>query len=166
MNVLYNYILVFNFLRRLYLKILHISLGKKSSIHSKVLIYLPGRLKVGDNSVINRDCTLDNRFSITIGNNVSIGHSTKIYSAGHNMDSSYFEMTGKPVLIVDDVCILSNVLIMPGVHIKKGAIILPGTVLTKDVDEYAIIGGNPGKFIRYRNNDLLYKIEYNFHKAL
>jgi maltose O-acetyltransferase len=55
---------------------------------------------------------------------------------------------------------------MPGVHIKKGAVILPGTVVTKDVDEYNICGGNPGRFIRMRSKDLLYENEYNFHKAL
>jgi acetyltransferase-like isoleucine patch superfamily enzyme len=80
MNFLYNYIVLITPLRRLYLNMLQIKLGKKSSIHSKVLIYMPGRLKIGNNTVINRDCTLDNRYSITIGSNVSIGHSTRIYS--------------------------------------------------------------------------------------
>jgi len=121
-------------------------------------------LIIGSHSVINRDCTLDNRYSIIIGDNVSIGH--KIYTGGHNLDSPYFEMIGKPVIIDDYASVLSNALIMPGVHIKRGAVVLPGAVVTKDVDEYAVVGGNPAKVIRYRNKELLYTVNYNFHKAL
>jgi maltose O-acetyltransferase len=166
MNILYNYIIIINFLRKIYLCILHIKIGRKSSIHSKVLIYVPGKLTIGNNTVINRDCILDNRYSITIGNNVSIGHGTRIYTAGHDLDSPYFQMIGNPVIIDDYACVLSNALIMPGVHIKKGAVILPGAVVTKNIDEYGIAGGNPAKILRYRNKNLQYQIEYNFHKAL
>ena len=40
----------------------------------------------------------------------------------------------------------------PGRHIKKGSIIAAGCVLTKDFDEYSIIGGNPGKIIKKRQS--------------
>jgi maltose O-acetyltransferase len=109
---------------------------------------------------------LDNRYGIHIGNNVSIGHNTKIYTGGHDLDSPSFSMTGKPVVIDDYVAILSNVLIMPGVHIKKGAVILPGAVVTKDIAEYGIAGGNPAKVLRFRSKNLEYVTDYNFHKAL
>jgi glycosyltransferase involved in cell wall biosynthesis len=109
MNFLYNYLFIFNSIRRQYLKILHIYIGKKSSIRGKCLIYSPGKMIIGHNSVINRDVILDNRFSIVIGNNVSIGHSTRIYTGGHTLDSPFFEMVGKPVIIEDYVSIFSNV---------------------------------------------------------
>ncbi len=39
---------------------------------------------------------------------------------------------------------------MHGVSIGQGAVIGAGSVVTKDVDDFAIVGGNPGKLIRYR----------------
>ena len=39
---------------------------------------------------------------------------------------------------------------MPGVTIGNGAIIAAGAIVTKDVDDYAIVGGVPAKLIRYR----------------
>lgn len=55
-----------------------------------------------------------------------------------------------PVVIGNDVWIGANVVIMPGVHIGNGAIIGAGAVVTKDVDDYAVVGGVPAKLIRYR----------------
>lgn len=55
-----------------------------------------------------------------------------------------------PVLIEDDVWIGANVIILPGVKISKGSIIGAGSVVTKNVPEYAIVGGNPARVIKYR----------------
>ena len=54
------------------------------------------------------------------------------------------------VVIGNDVWIGDNVTIMAGVTIGDGAIIGCNTVVTKDVEPYSIVAGNPGRFIRYR----------------
>lgn len=59
----------------------------------------------------------------------------------------------KPVIIGNDVWIGANVIILPGVHIGDGAVLAAGAVVTKDVDDYAIVGGIPAKVIRYRFDD-------------
>lgn len=56
------------------------------------------------------------------------------------------------IKIEDEVWIGANVTILSGVTIGKGAIIAAGSVVTKDVPPYSIVGGNPAKIIRYRNN--------------
>lgn len=42
-------------------------------------------------------------------------------------------------------------IIVPGVTIGEGAIVAAGSVVVKDVPDYAIVGGNPAKVIKYRN---------------
>lgn len=56
----------------------------------------------------------------------------------------------KAPVIGNDVWIGSNVTIMRGVTVGDGAILASGTVVTKDVEPYAIVGGVPAKTIRYR----------------
>lgn len=56
----------------------------------------------------------------------------------------------KPIIIGNDVWIGANVVILPGVKVGDGAIVAAGAVVTKDVAEYAIVGGVPAKLIRYR----------------
>ncbi|MGX8716749.1 MAG: CatB-related O-acetyltransferase, partial [bacterium] len=56
-------------------------------------------------------------------------------------------------IIGNDVWIGYNVTIMPGVHIGDGAIIGTNALVTKDVEPYSIVGGNPAKLIRKRFDD-------------
>ena len=54
------------------------------------------------------------------------------------------------VVIGNDVWIGMRVIIMPGVKIGNGVVIGAGAVVTKDVPDFAIVGGVPAKIIRYR----------------
>ena len=58
--------------------------------------------------------------------------------------------TVAPVYIGDDVWIGTRVIILPGVRIGNGVIIGAGAVVTKDIPDYAVVGGIPAKIIRYR----------------
>jgi acetyltransferase-like isoleucine patch superfamily enzyme len=54
------------------------------------------------------------------------------------------------IIVCDDVWIGTNAIICSGVKINKGAIIGAGSVVTKEVPPYAIMGGNPARIIKYR----------------
>lgn len=54
------------------------------------------------------------------------------------------------IIIKDDVWIGLNSIILSGVTIGQGAVVAAGSVVTKDVQPYAIVGGNPAKVIKYR----------------
>ena len=125
-----------------------------------------GKFSMGNDSVINFGCYLDNRRGIRIGNNVGIAHDVKIYTLGHDIHSPKFETKGAPVIIEDDAFIFSNVLIMPGVTIHKGAVVLSGSVVVKDVPSRKIYGGNPAKEIGERKVDIEYRQSYGYWFAL
>ena len=59
----------------------------------------------------------------------------------------------KNVVIGNDVWIANNVTIKCGVTIGDGAIIATNSYVIKDVEPYSIVGGNPGRFIKYRFNE-------------
>lgn len=101
---------------------------------------------------------------LEIGNFVSIASGVKFLLGGnHNYDtlSTYpFKVkvlgeksesyTNGPIIVDDDVWIGTNSLILSGVKIGKGSIIAAGSIVTKDVPPYSIVGGNPAKVIKYR----------------
>lgn len=64
-------------------------------------------------------------------------------------DKDYF-VEFEDISIGNDVWIGANVVVMGGVKIENGAIVAAGSVVTKDIPSYAIVGGVPAKIIRYR----------------
>jgi acetyltransferase-like isoleucine patch superfamily enzyme len=149
-NFFYKIIFI-HFIRSILLVLAGFKVGKNTCINS-VKFFSFGKLIIGNNTIINSGCYLDNRRGITIGNNVVIAHDTKIYTLGHEINDIEFITKGMPVVIEDYCVLFSNVLIMPGVIIKKGAVILPGSVVTKNVNSMEVVGGNPAHFIKLRQS--------------
>ena len=105
---------------------------------------------------------------LEIGNYVSIASNVWFILGGNHQMNTYSNypiasmfidlcpekdaQTKGKIIIEDEVWIGANVTILSGIKIGKGAIIAAGSVVTKDVPSYSIIGGNPAKIIRYRNN--------------
>lgn len=149
---LYNFLFSISFgfgLRTVLMKIVGFKIGKKTSVQA-VRFFSFGKLKIGNNTIINSGCYLDNRRGISIGNNVVIAHDTKIYTLGHDMNDPNFITKGAAVTIEDYVILFANVLVMPGVTIGTGAVVLPGSVVTRDVKAMDVVGGNPAIVIKKR----------------
>jgi maltose O-acetyltransferase len=92
------------------------------------------------------------------GNYLMMGEDVLFQGGSHRFDRTDIPMghqgtTGKTELIIDDdVWIGARVIVLAGCrHIGMGAIIGAGAVVTKDIPDYAVVGGNPAKIIRFRN---------------
>lgn len=124
----------------------HVSVGKKTYGKLHVVDYAPYEVH------------------LKIGSYCSIACGTKFLLSGeHFTDTiSIFPFKVKcfgesaegkikgDIVLDDDVWIAENSIICSGVHIGQGAVIAAGAVVTKDVEPYAIVGGNPARLIRYR----------------
>ncbi|RZK25435.1 MAG: acyltransferase, partial [Flavobacterium sp.] len=95
---------------------------------------------------------------VKIGKYVMMGPNVIIYNSTHNYDKIDKPMIfqgnrhSKPLKIEDDVWIGTRVIILPNVsRIGTGSIIGAGSVVTKNVPDFAIVGGNPAKVLKYRS---------------
>lgn len=125
--------------------------------------FLNGRkVNLGERNVVNFGCLLDGRkFHVRTGRDVSIGPEAAILTLGHDPQSPEFADRGGDVLIGDRVWIGYRALILPGLKIGEGAVIGAGAVVTKDVEPFAIVAGNPARKIGERNRELIYQLVYN-----
>jgi maltose O-acetyltransferase len=106
--------------------------------------------RIGAYSRINRDCCLDARGPLVIGENVSISPEVVILTAGHRTDDPGFPVETRPVTIEDHVWIGTRATILPGVRLGRGCVVAAGAVVTRDVPPLAIVGGVPAAQIGTR----------------
>ncbi len=116
-------------------------------------------IKAGKYVGLGKNFTMHNRV-LTVGDNLMMGEDVMFLGGGHGYDRLDVPMGEQgskektPLYIAGDVWIGARAIILPGCRrIGHGAIVGAGSVVTHDVPDYAIVGGNPAKVIKYRKND-------------
>lgn len=101
---------------------------------------------------------------VTFGNNFHSGINCMILTQNHNYDKGQaipYDDTyiTKEITIKDNVWLGNNVIIVGNIIIGEGAIVAAGSVVSKSIPDYAIVGGNPAKIIKYRDIDHYKKLK-------
>jgi len=95
---------------------------------------------------------------VTIDDFVFFGHGVKILARGHDynlFDKNRQEtVVEKPIHIKHGAWISSGSIVLGGVTIGAHAVVGAGSIVTKNVPDYAIVAGNPAKLIKYINREL------------
>ena len=144
-----------------YKRVLGFRIGPSSFILMDAWFDYKGHFTMGEGSVINQKCRMDNRGGIYIGNSVSISAEVCILTADHDLQSPSFQGRTRRVAIEDFVFIGTRAVILPGVLIHEGAAVAAGSIVTKDVDPYTIVAGIPARMIGTRPRDLHYRHGYD-----
>ncbi|WP_246608472.1 acyltransferase [Paenibacillus agaridevorans] len=145
--------------------------GSNCFVSAESLFY-PDSFRIGDRSyiaggaivrnthlIMGKDCSI-NAYAvvsgrITIGDGVRIASHVSLYGFNHGYASTEIPIFQQPhtslgIMIGDDVWIGAGAVILDGVRIGSHVIVAAGAIVTKDVPDYAIVGGNPAKVLRSR----------------
>lgn len=125
---------------------------------------------MGRHSFCGYDCDIN---EADIGNFVSIANGVVIGGGRHPMEwvgmspvfyegrdsvkakfSTHRRDPARRVLIESDVWIGRSAILLPGVEVGVGAVVGAGSVVTRSVPAYAVVGGNPARLIRYRFDEV------------
>lgn len=118
-----------------------------------------GRISIADRVALNSNVSLNASINgeIRIGSDVLVGPGVLMRSTDHafartDIPISRQGHTPGRILIADDVWIGGNVTILGGAVIGTGAIVAAGAVVNAEVPPYAVVGGVPARFIKWREN--------------
>lgn len=136
--------------RLLIYKTVGMKIGKGSRVHTGARFFNPKNILIGDGSIVGDNVFLDGRDRLKIGNSVDVASQVMILNSEHDINSEDFHATTGPVEIEDYCFIGPRAIILPGVKIGRGAVVAAGAVVTKDVGEFAIVGGVPAQKIGQR----------------
>lgn len=153
----------------------------KNNINRNVEIVRPIFVSNLENLQLERDvyigpnAWLSTKGKVIIQRGVIIGPRLKVYTSNHNYNGTMLpydsENIVKDVIIGPNTWIGGDVIILPGVNVGEGVIIGAGSVVTKNVPSFAIVGGNPARILKYRNESEYYKLKekdmiYFYHKKM
>lgn len=155
---------LWNFVYRKYAIRQNVIAGSNLHIGIGSIIWAPNKIVLGNNLYIGKYCTVE--CDGEIGDNVMIANQVGLIGKyDHDFkcigrpirqapwigDEDYYGQ-GKDMKIIveDDVWIGYGSIVLTGVRIGRGAIIAAGSVVTKNVEPYSIMAGNPARFKAYR----------------
>lgn len=117
---------------------------------------------IGNDVIININCTFVDNQPIRIGNQVLIASNVQIYTSAHptapqerfirdwrEKGTTFFRTYALPVEVKDHVWIGGGSIILPGVTIGENSVIGAGSVVNRSIPANCIAVGNPCKVIRY-----------------
>jgi chloramphenicol O-acetyltransferase type B len=152
-------------------KEINLHLAKRGLGSCGTALYLGGSYRglgknvhLGDHVSFNDNVFFNGSGEVHIGSYFHSGVNLTIISSNHNYDTAdaipYDKVRiHKPVHIKDFVWVGNNVTIIPGITVGEGAIVAAGSVIVKDVPDFAIVGGNPAKVIKYRDIERFQKLK-------
>ncbi|KAF9007479.1 acetyltransferase, CysE/LacA/LpxA/NodL family [Cyathus striatus] len=115
-------------------------------------------VKLEEGVKVAQNCTFIDTTYIRVGARTFVGPNVSFFSGGHPLEGALRNGTkgpefGKDIVVGEDCYIGGNVILLPGVTIGRGAVVSAGAVVTKDVEEYAVVAGNPARVVRRLRGD-------------
>lgn len=158
MRIYVRFMYLRSVLRMKFYKLFFKSIGSDTTIERDCKFAYPKTIEIGRRVFINTGNIFLNspKDGIKIGNFVNIAPQCIFLTSNYDYTDwtkpmNYSSKTiYKPIEIGDDVWIGAGSVILPGVKICRGAIIGAGAVVTREIPEYAIVGGSPAKLIKFR----------------
>jgi putative colanic acid biosynthesis acetyltransferase WcaF len=136
--------------RRFVLRCFGARIGREVHVYPSARIYFPWNLTVGDWSAIGEDAFIYNLGLVTVGQQVTISQRAHVCAGSHDYTDPAMPLLKPPIEIADQAWICADAFVGPGVKVGQGAVVGARAVVTKDVEPWAIVAGNPAKFIKNR----------------
>lgn len=137
-------------LRSIMLKMFGAKVPTKCQFFGSTWIERPNDLKIGKYSSVGPRVHLYNLAHIEIGDNTVLSQDVYVCGGTHDFTDPTMPLVKKNVTIGSNVWICAGAFIGPGVTIGDGAVVGARAVVTKDVEPWTVVAGNPARFVKKR----------------
>ena len=136
--------------RRFLLQLFGAKIGNGVHVLPSCKVWQPWKLNMGDHSCLSENVECYSVDQIVIGAQAVVSQGAFLCCASHDISSPTMELIYKPVVIGAQAWVASRAFIGPGVTIGEGAVVGACAVVTKDVESWTVVAGNPARFIKQR----------------
>lgn len=123
------------------------NIGERSRIMPPLTVVRGNSVKIGRNVVVMNNSLFMAAGSITIEDDVMVAANVQLISNNHDLYDHQI-LTCKPVRLKHNCWIGAGATILPGITVGENAVVAACAVVTKDVEDNTVVGGNPAKVIK------------------
>lgn len=132
------------------LRLFGADIGRGVVVRSRVNVWFPWRLVVGDHVWIGEEVFILNLAPVTVESHVCISQRAFLCTGSHDHRVSNFPLIVKPIVIHTGSWVAAQTFIGPGVSIGPNSVVGACGVAMEDVPEYVIVRGNPAVVVKGR----------------
>ncbi len=136
--------------RRFILRMFGARIGKRVNIANTAVIYFPWNLEVGDWSAIGEKATVYNLGKITLSEKVTLSQGAHLCAGTHDFSDPATPLLTPLISVGSQAWICADAFVGPGVVVGEGAVVGARAVAVNDVEPWAVVAGNPARFIKQR----------------
>lgn len=132
------------------LKLFGAKCGKGCRVASNVRVWAPWNLDIGHYVCLAEGVDCYSVSPIQIGNKVTVSQRAFLCSASHDISSLSRPLIHSPIVIKEHAWVCAEAFVGAGITIAEGAVVGARSVVTRDVEAWAVVAGNPAKFVKTR----------------
>ena len=132
------------------LKLFGAKIGAGCLVSPKCKIWAPWNLEMGELVCLADDVDCYCVDKIIIGSKVAVSQRAFLCTASHEIETYHRELIHAPISIEDHVWVCAEAFVGPGITIEHSAVIAARAVVTRNVEAYAVVGGNPARLLKQR----------------
>lgn len=136
--------------RAFLLRLFGAKIGKNVSIYASARIWAPWNLTMECCSVLGDRVDCYSVGKIILGEGAIVSQDSCLCGATHDYTATSFDLVIRPIRIEQRAWVCARSFVAPGVTVGEGAVVAACAVVTKDVEQWTVVGGNPAKFIKKR----------------
>ena len=136
--------------RRLLLRVFGARVGKGAKIMPSTRIWAPWHLVLGEEACLSHDVDCYSVAQVNVGAHATVSQRAFLCTATHDIQDPHMKLITAPVTIGDGAWICAGAYIAPGLTVGEGAVAGARAVVTRSVDAWTIVAGNPARPIGKR----------------
>ena len=137
--------------RRFLLRLFGAKVGRRTNIYNTAVIYMPWNLVIGELSSIGEWALIYNLGPIRIGDRATVSQRAHLCAGTHDYADPALPLLKPPISIGDQAWICADAFVGPGVSVGEGAVVGARAVVTRHVEPWVVVAGNPARFAKKRD---------------
>ncbi|NNJ26384.1 2,3,4,5-tetrahydropyridine-2,6-dicarboxylate N-acetyltransferase [Planctomycetes bacterium LzC2] len=137
--------------RRFLLRLFGANVGRGAKVLPSAKVWLPANLTLGEYACLGAEVDCYCVAPISVGAHATVSQRAFLCAATHDISDPHMRLVARPIMIEASAWVCAEAFVGPGIAVGEGAVVGARAVAVKNVEPWAIVVGNPARFLRRRN---------------